>query len=416
MYPAVNAYSFLMKEKRPLTTFDAAPVPPPKEHIRVSPLSSDIEYELFGLDDYTQYTKNWFIAFRQPAMAEFLKQQRDFIKHLTFREYEILRTYTFFGDKFLNRFLRQNEENIHELIVEYMLINDVETPIDYQIYDSYDELKRKGVVMPVAKEELIAPDGTLIREYCKRIVRDNSDWFGTFKHIKPLIYDLFVEFMEILLRAPRPTAPITVYRGVVSEHQTSLEFTSLDFWSTSVNPYHTFEFTKTDEFGIECCVYEIVIHPNIPCLFLDPISKVVDEMEILLPPSVFYKSASEVRQKLKYTPELPAFEKSIYTVHLEAISFTTDSLSYELLEKRWGEERARREKRRRRTLKYTATGVRNPKSLQTRKTARGDAGVEYTESMPAGYRTGRSHKKRSTYRRNRPGINTEMNEMLPENI
>ncbi len=409
--------SFYMGRKRDIIYLPYTKLysPPPKEHIQSSKLSKYIQDEMFGLKNYTPYTQDWFIATEQPSAFKFIKEHMKFLKNLPYREISILRTYTFFGDKFLNRFLRQNEEDIHDMIVTYLLYNDIQTPLDFQIYDNYYALKKKGLKIDNSREELLDEEGHLQRGLCMKIVRDNSDWFGTFKNIKPMIYDLFVEFMSIMLRAPPLKEPITVYRGVVSEHQKSLEFTSLDFWSTTLNPYHTSEFTKVDTSGVECCVYEIKVYPGIPCLYLGPFSRVVNEMEVLLPPSVFYKSAPSIREKGLYPPVMISSKQKIYTIALEAISFTTGSLSYKLLEKRWAEERARRLKRSHRRLKYTVNSIRAPKPIrnQTRKTVRTNS--KYSENMPVGYKAMASHKKRSTHR-HRPVYNVDAMKPILEEL
>lgn len=351
---------------------------PPKEHIRRHPAFKKYKYQLYGLKDYSSYTTRWLIGYDQPALEDLLKRQRQFYENLTFREVQMLQTYTLFGDRLLNNFLRQTRDDIAGLI-DMMLRRDMETPLDYQIADRYTELKAAGLWMP-PYEELFIRDaefdrlmvqleiseerrseyvGLLSRVQCREIVLRNREWFSDFNNIKPLLYDLFTEIMDVILRAPRPLAPIKVYRGMGSERQKSLQFTAMDFWSTSISPDAAMEFVRgvTGVGNDMCCIYEITVNAGVPCMFLDPISKVAGEMEVLMVPSTIYKSASEVRKKAIYpiVGERPLY---VYTTELEAIGIDPKSVSYGHLERHWASQKERVSKKAHRRYKFTVSAGR----------------------------------------------------------
>lgn len=396
--------------------------PPPKAHIRRHPRFKKYKHQLFGLRDYTEYTDKWLIGYDQPALEDFLQRQEKFYTTLTFREVQTLQTYTLYGDRLLNNFLRQQSDRDIEELIESMLFQDVETPIDYQIVDNYGKLQSLGLNLPPYEKLFIDDEafdnmmgrmylsesmrkefiGKINRAECQRIVIRNQAWFSDFKNIKPMVYALFTEIMDVILRAPRPKAPIKLYRGMGSERQKSLIFTAMDFWSTSISPEAAMEFMrgKTHSTNEMCCIHEITVNAGIPCMFLDPISKVAGEMEILMVPSTVYKSGPVVRKKGVYPPtEAGRKPLYVYVTQLEAVGIDLKSVSYAHLERHWAAQRARAAKRAHRRYKYTAISVRDPKSArravrasskrktQKRKnTAAGGAGARASASPESGNR------------------------------
>lgn len=382
--------------------------PPPTKHIRRHPHFKKYKYQLHGLRDYTEYTDQWLIGYDQPALDDFLDRQLKFYETLKFREVQILQTYTLYGDRLLNNFLRQQSDRDIEQLIESMLFQDVETPIDYQIVDNYGKLRSLGLNLPPYEKLFIDDEaydnmmdrmylsksmrkeliGKINRAECQRIVIRNKAWFSDFKNIKPMVYALFTEIMDIILRAPQPKAPIKVYRGMGSERQKSLTFTAMDFWSTSISPDAAMEFMrgKTHSTNEMCCIHEITVNAGVPCIFLDPISKVAGEMEILMVPSTIYKSGPDVRKKGIYPPAVVGKKPLyVYVTELTAVGTDPESVSYVHLERHWAAQRARAAKRAHRRYKYTVAAGRNPKSA--RRTAKTSGKRASSSEMPARYST-----------------------------
>ncbi len=393
---------------------------PPKEHIRRHPEFKKYKFQLHGLKDYRPYTDRWLIGYDQPALEDLLKRQRQFYETLDLREIQMLQTYTLFGDRLLNNFLRQTRDDIAGLI-DIMLRRDMETPLDYQIVDRYTELKAAGLWMPPYEDMFINDEGfkqikarlnvsesrrsefvgLLSRAKCREIVARNQAWFSDFKNIKSMLYDLFTEIMDIILRAPRPLAPIKVYRGMGSERQKSLRFTSMDFWSTSISPEAAMEFARgvTHSMREICCLYEITVNPGVPCMFLDPISKVANEMEILMVPSTIYKSAPEVRKKALYPPidvDRPLY---VHTVELEAIGIDPKSISYGHLERHWAAQHSRAAKVSHKRYKFTVSAGRGGPKLARRASMAVSGNGSSNNARPASYSTaGRSRTRKMSHR------------------
>ena len=203
----------------------------------------------------------------------------------------------------------------------------------------------------------------------------------------------------MILRAPRPRAPIKVYRGMGSERQKSLRFTAMDFWSTSISPEAALEFARgvTRSYSTICCIYEITINPGVPCMFLDPISKVENEMEILMVPSTIYKSAADVRKKGLYPMKGMDKPIYIYTVELEAVGIDPTSVSYGHLERHWAAQRARREKLAHRRYKFTVSAGRNgPK--EARRLSKATSGMKRMTNTGSPT-TGRRQTRKVSHRR-----------------
>lgn len=391
--------------------------PPPKEHIHRHPHFKKYKYQMFGLRDYSEYTDKWLIGYEQRSIDDFLHRQRQFYNTLTIREIQILQTYTLYGDRLLNNFLRQTDKDIESLITA-MLSHDTETPLDYQIVDNYARLESVGLKLPPYDDLFIRDKdfdqmkkhanlsesarrtfvGQINRAKCRQVVSYNTDWFVNFENIKPMIYALFTEIMDIILRAPRPTAPMKVYRGSGSEHQKSLTFTALDFWSTSISPDAALEFVRgvTGDTSTMCCIHEITINPGVPCMFLDPISKIEGEMEILMVPSTIYKSGRVVRKKAIY-PLIGDTPLYVYTTELTATDVDPVSVSYKYLERHWAARRARAAKRAHRRYKFTMTGNLDPKSARRMTMGRRRSKRRSTERRR---RSGKRYDSRSSSNRN----------------
>lgn len=397
-------HTFTMKGLRTLNHTHPLRPDIPADHIRRSPHFPEITHELYGWKEanYTPYTNVWFLSHERPELHDFLHRQEQFYETLRLRELHTLQAYTLYGDRFLNNFLRQSDRDIAELLADMLARkDDPETPLDYQIYDNFATLQAQGLDLP-AYADLMLPSGRLNRAACRDIVRRNQAWFSVFENLKPLIFQLFAEMMDILLRAPRPRAPFVVYRGVSTEHQTSLTFTSTDFWSTSISPDAALDFAKggTGFDNEYCCVYEITVSADVPCMFLNPISKVSGELEILLLPSTVYTSSSRMSRKALYPPATHSIQPYVYTTQLTAVRFDPDTLTYASLEARWAAQRARALKRTHRRLKYGPAlnnTARNPKTLRRSKTTKhAAANVSY---MPARYTVRRATKRRPWNRR-----------------
>jgi hypothetical protein len=92
------------------------------------------------------------------------------------------------------------------------------------------------------------------------------------------------------VNAPRIPHDITVYRGRKSEQSLPpgiVRFKEKSFISTSLNIRSVFKFMERHMKYI-CCLYKINIKKGTPCLYVNDVSKVDNEFEVLLPYNIVF--------------------------------------------------------------------------------------------------------------------------------
>jgi hypothetical protein len=189
------------------------------------------------------------------------------------------------------------------------------------MYDNYDELQEKGIEMP-AKETFIK-NGKIDNKVILDILADDKNWqfFFSRSNIDFLILGLVADLTRVIFNAPRLRKPLIVYRGVKSEHFDTLKTKSIDYWSTSLDPYAATSFTNSDVGKlIAATVYEITLSPKIPCLYLERFSKFKSsEAEVLLPPGMTFNFSQNLYIKTR-VEEKPYFKISFDEFLLRAMT------------------------------------------------------------------------------------------------
>jgi hypothetical protein len=232
---------------------------------------------------------SYYLPNYQPHIEGWIIQQNNYFKTLNQRDKDALSAYSFHGDVFINGYLRGNlHEDIGDLVKACHKSGDI--PFKWAIYDNYDKLKEKEIIMPL-KESFIK-NGKIDNKVILDILADDNNWqfFFSRSNIDFLILGLVADLTRVIFNAPRLRKPLTVYRGVKSEHFDTLKTKSIDYWSTSLDPYASTRFADSDVGKlIAATVYEITVEPNIPCLYLERFSKFKSsEAEVLLPPGTNY--------------------------------------------------------------------------------------------------------------------------------
>jgi hypothetical protein len=171
---------------------------------------------------------------------EWIEQQLNYINNLTDYQKDILYSYTKYGDELVNNYLRNTlSDHILEKTIEKIKTN------------TFHPLLTNNILSFNSKDELL-------------------------KSIHKYVHTL----SEIIMNAPKLKTPIKVFRGINSiDH--ILKFKSkktIDgFLST------TLYLPSTETFmGDNCCLLEITITPETPCLFIASVSKEPGEYEILI--------------------------------------------------------------------------------------------------------------------------------------
>jgi len=281
-----------------------------KNVILEKPTVFDSFYQVDKDHDKRGILNSYFLPIAQPHLEGWIVQQNNYFKTLNQRDKDALSAYSYHGDVFINGFLRGNlNEDIGDLIKACHVSGDI--PFKWAIYDNYDVLKEKGLVLP-AKHTFLK-DGKIINKVILDILADDANWrfFFSRSNIDFLIVGLVKDLTRVIFNAPRLRKPLVVYRGVQSEHFDTLKTKSIDYLSTSIDPYASTSFAQTDVGKlITATVYEITLMPGIPCLYLERFSKFkTSEAEVLLPPGITFQFSPTVNIKIR-VEEKPYFKIS----------------------------------------------------------------------------------------------------------
>jgi hypothetical protein len=210
-------------------------------------------------------------------LNELLQEQDEFIKSLSIRELYNLKHYTYQGDKLIVEFINKT------FSIEFLEINyNISTLLYFQFLDYFSH-------NPVFKDKQVDLDDT--KEFLKFI-------YINYKNFSNDIYNQVItsyiqELNEIFKKAPKTKEVMYVYRGVkdnyiskeVSKNKSKGFFVSNRFTSTSLLLSSAITFIKTPD----SVLYEIKIEKGLPVIFLNGISFISNEFEILLPiNSTFY--------------------------------------------------------------------------------------------------------------------------------
>ena len=279
-----------------------------KNVILEKPTAYDSFYQVDKDHDKRGILNSYFLPVAQPHIEGWIVQQNNYLDTLTQRDKDAISAYSYQGDVFINGFLRGNlDEDIDGLVKACHKNRDI--PFKWAMYDNYDLLKEKGLVLP-AKHTFLK-NGKIDNKVILDILADDANWRFFFyrPNIDFLIVGLVADLTRVILNAPRLRKPLIVYRGVKSEHFDTLKTKSIDYWSTSLDPYASTSFAQTDVGKlIAATVYEITIQPGIPCLYLERFSKITtSEAEVLLPPGMTFHFSPTVNIKIR-VEEKPYFK------------------------------------------------------------------------------------------------------------
>lgn len=230
---------------------------------------------------YNQYNKKFINKFQKiidiDYFKDFIKEQDKFIKSLSIREIYNIKAYTFNGDTIINSYIN-NTLDISKVDLDI----NARCIFFFQFLDYFTSNPiYKGANVPITNDiEFIA------------FIKNNYKKFDIAIYIH-VINQYIKEMKAIFDKAPRNKKKFFVYRGVndnyisneVSQKKTRGYFTSNRFISTSLVFNVAVGFSKKDV----RIVYEIAIEEGVPVIFIQGISYIKGEIEILLPiNSTFY--------------------------------------------------------------------------------------------------------------------------------
>lgn len=181
-----------------------------------------------------------------------IQDQLDYINSLKDAEFDILRSYSYWGDVLLNNFFRNN---------------NILTDVDAALRNIFNI-------------------GHIIK------------FFPGVSTCEEFIIKYAAALNRIIHNAPKLDKDIIVYRGmmddVYNKRKKNNMFTDIGFASSSLDPRVSSSIIRwmtVDEWNSpnkDPCVYHIRIPRGTPCIFAYTVSNVMEEMEILLPMNMAY--------------------------------------------------------------------------------------------------------------------------------
>ena len=250
-----------------------------------------------------------FMRHVDPAIDRWLLAQTDYIAGLSQRDFGILKSYTRVGDELVNNYCRGTlTGDISDLFSRAAKYD--QNPLAYSFYDQFQTYSKRGLIsMPRRKEDLLSKD-SLNLPLIYDIFQNNLGFFGNASNTWPLVEQYKQELVRIISAAPKQPHAFTVFRGFKSEsYLRSLSFTNVDFLSTSISPetavtYFTKRVNNISETvptKYYCCVYELEVKRNVPCIYMQSISDFPNEFEILIIPGMKSELGKDIFIK-KYIP------------------------------------------------------------------------------------------------------------------
>jgi ADP-ribosyltransferase exoenzyme len=206
------------------------------------------------LEKYRAIPDNW----------QFFDNNQRALEQLSAREIALLAGYTYTGDRLVNLYLRDSPEfdnYVAEALVQPQKKKLV--PIHYQLVD---RLKLDNT-----------PEA--VRSWLETAGKDDPDFHLIIRECVGTYID---ELTTLFSKAPPLGKDISVFRGTKTfyyKSEGSNYFVNNDFVSTSLSPEKAINFTEGD-----CCFTQFDLKADIKAFFLEPVTQVQDEIEILLPP------------------------------------------------------------------------------------------------------------------------------------
>ncbi len=206
---------------------------------------------------------------------EWIEKQMNYINKLSDKDKHIIRTYTIYADKLVNKYIRKSLKNIDIDIILDITTRLKENPFKYHHYDKTGNYNIDDIYK------------TNIIEYIEQYIKD---------------------FTKIIEESPRLTKPIKVFRGLTNGQyivngieqniHNNQVFKNKDFISTSIYLESAANFMEG-----ECCLLELNLDVSTPCLFTAHISRCGTEYEITLAPNTIMKYVRCNMKKMLNSPE-----------------------------------------------------------------------------------------------------------------
>jgi hypothetical protein len=219
--------------------------------------------KIYSFNDLNYIDFDWF------------EKQIEYINNLSDRQKHIIRSYTIYSDKLINNYLRNRikKDDIDSILDYVIQLN--ENPFKYQHFDK------------TGNYEINQEYKNNINEYIEQYI---------------------IEFTYIINNSPKLTKSIKVFRGIRTDNyliqniklnENNNKFIkNIDFLSTSIYLESATNFMLN-----ECCILELTLNINTPCLFTAYISRRRGEFEITIAPNTIMTNIIETKKFLLNEPE-----------------------------------------------------------------------------------------------------------------
>lgn len=268
-----------------------------------NPIDSDeLHYLRFTVTEGSPAANALLVPHKTPRLEEWLQEQTSYLMSSS-RIHDVVKAYTWRGDRFVNAYSRRTLTNPLSLMESIRDDGDTKFPLAYQVLDAYDALLKKGMVGPPGADMWL--DGVVNHEAIMKVFKDNFAFFCRLNILYPLVNAFRKELNKIIKQSPQLGYDMVVFRGIKEEsyHKPgTIGYVTDSYVSTSLNPRIATTFDQGFIYGTRFhqFVYEMTIPAEIPCLYLEGITGIKGESEVLLPHNLMIHAKYE--SSLKHYP------------------------------------------------------------------------------------------------------------------
>lgn len=265
--------------------------------------TTDILYNYANHKTNDYLTKNGVHIDFENLSNEWITNQMKYIESLSPRDIYTIRQYTYNGDRIVNEYLRNNfnedifKENIYHNIrvLAYQLyecIINTNNTNDYIKTTNKNEFKNvEKIITPIQKNPLSFTRLIKLGVLFKNGLLNMNIFYKAIEQFKD-------DIQRIILGAPPLPTELTVFRGVETKfyQQDSINtfYLNKGFISTTIDPKIIIEkeFMKLNNnlsYNYYCCLQKLKLVAETRAIIMFPISRVLNEYEILLPLDTIYE-------------------------------------------------------------------------------------------------------------------------------
>ena len=250
--------------------------------------------DTFSVDPQNDLHSEYLFNNRNEMDYEWIRKQINYMNNnLSERHKHIIRSYTKYGDVFVNNYLRGtlNDDMIDKTLASIK---------EYNLHN----LNQLNPFMIQHKRKT------------GRITIDDAYRQNIVEYIQQYI----TELTKIINKSPRLSKNITLFRGVEDpdyllqsyNESSPMYFIEKGFMSTTFRIDSAVQFSS----GPYSCIFELHVSQHTPCLLTGHISDKPGEFEIMLVPNMVMSSLIPITPTLKYVISDSQFHMMMQSIHL----------------------------------------------------------------------------------------------------